>query len=96
MQDNFLQAAGSGGTLVHRLDPRTKLALLLASFIMAILPEAPAVAGLLACLVLVHPVVDGVSFHLHDFFELALDIVHDAAHVITLESLASLVLELSQ
>jgi energy-coupling factor transport system permease protein len=54
MQENFLQAAGSGGTLVHRLDPRTKMALLLASFIMAILPERPAVAGVVAGLVLIH------------------------------------------
>ena len=54
MQDNFLQAAGSGGTLVHRLDPRTKLALLLASFVMAILPQRPAVAGAVAVLVLFH------------------------------------------
>jgi energy-coupling factor transport system permease protein len=54
MQANYLNPEGSGPTLIHRLDPRTKLALLLASFIMAILPEAPAVAGLAACLVLVH------------------------------------------
>jgi energy-coupling factor transport system permease protein len=54
MQENSLLPADSGLTPVHRLDPRTKLALLLASFIMAILPERPAVAGLAACLVLVH------------------------------------------
>ena len=54
MQANSLNPAGSGPGLIHRLDPRTKLALLLASFIMAILPEAPAVAGLAACLVLIH------------------------------------------
>jgi energy-coupling factor transport system permease protein len=54
MQENFLQAAGSGGTLIHRLDPRTKLALLLTSFILAILPERPAVAGVVAGLVLGH------------------------------------------
>jgi energy-coupling factor transport system permease protein len=54
MQANSLHPDDSGPTLIHRLDPRTKLALLLASFIMAILPEAPAVAGLAAGLVLVH------------------------------------------
>jgi hypothetical protein len=54
MQENFLQAAGSGATLVHRLDPRTKMALLLMSFVMAILPERPAVAGVVAGLVLGH------------------------------------------
>jgi energy-coupling factor transport system permease protein len=54
MQDNFLKAAGAGGTLVHRLDPRTKLALLLVSFVMAILPERPAVAAMVAGLVLLH------------------------------------------
>ena len=54
MQENFLNPSGSVGTPIHRLDPRTKLALLLASFIMAILPERPLVAGLAAFLVLVH------------------------------------------
>jgi len=54
MQANSLHPDGVGPTLIHRLDPRTKLALLLASFIMAILPEAPAVAGLAAGLILVH------------------------------------------
>jgi|UniRef100_A0A7V6A2Y4 energy-coupling factor transport system permease protein len=54
MQENFLKAARSGGTLVHRLDPRTKLALLCASFVMAVLPERPAVAGMVASLVLLH------------------------------------------
>ena len=54
MQENFLHAADSGATLVHRLDPRTKLALLLTSFVLAILPERPAVAGVVAGLVLSH------------------------------------------
>lgn len=54
MQEISLNPAASGLTLIHRLDPRTKLALLLASFIMAILPERPAVAGLAAFLVLVY------------------------------------------
>jgi energy-coupling factor transport system permease protein len=52
MQENFPEAAGSGASLIRRLDPRTKLALLLASFGMAILPERPEVAGLAALLVL--------------------------------------------
>uniref|UniRef100_A0A7C3UZB7 Energy-coupling factor transporter transmembrane protein EcfT n=1 Tax=Desulfobacca acetoxidans TaxID=60893 RepID=A0A7C3UZB7_9BACT len=52
MQDNFLQSDESGVTLIQRLDPRTKLVLLLISFIMAILPERPEVAGLAALLVL--------------------------------------------
>ena len=43
----------SGATVVHRLDPRTKLIVLLASFAMALLPERPAVAGLAASLGLV-------------------------------------------
>jgi energy-coupling factor transport system permease protein len=54
MQENSPEPAGPGGTLVHRLDPRTKLALLLISFAAAILPESPAVAGLAAGLVLLH------------------------------------------
>jgi energy-coupling factor transport system permease protein len=54
MQEKFRSAVVSGLTPVHRLDPRTKLALLLAGFIMALLPERPAVAGVAAGLVLVH------------------------------------------
>ncbi len=54
MQDIFHNPAVSGLTAVHRLDPRTKLALLLAGFIMAILPERPLVAGVAAALVLIH------------------------------------------
>lgn len=52
MQENYPEPAGAGATLIHRLDPRTKLALLLAGFVMAILPERPEVAGLAALLVL--------------------------------------------
>jgi energy-coupling factor transport system permease protein len=52
MQEKFPEAAGAGVTLIHRLDPRTKLALLLTSFIIAILPEQPWAAGLAAGLVL--------------------------------------------
>lgn len=54
MQAIYPHEGFSGATVVHRLDPRTKLALLLASFAMALLPERPAVAGLAASLVLVH------------------------------------------
>jgi energy-coupling factor transport system permease protein len=54
MQENFPDAADSGATAIHRLDPRTKLALLLAGFVMAILPERPEAAGLAALLVLGH------------------------------------------
>jgi energy-coupling factor transporter transmembrane protein EcfT len=54
MQANFLPAAGSGGALLRRLDPRTKLALFLASFVIAILPPRPAVAGMVAGMVLFH------------------------------------------
>jgi energy-coupling factor transport system permease protein len=54
MQENFPEPAGAGATLIHRLDPRTKLALLLTSFVLAILPERPAVAGVVAGLVLIH------------------------------------------
>ncbi len=54
MQENSPEPAGPGRTLIHRLDPRTKMILLLVSFIMAILPESPAVAGLAAGLVLFH------------------------------------------
>jgi len=45
--------------VVHRLDPRTKLTLLLASFVMALLPERPMVAALAASLVLAHLVLAG-------------------------------------
>lgn len=54
MQANYPTPADSGVTLIHRLDPRTKLGLLLASFIMALLPQRPGVAGLAALVVLVH------------------------------------------
>src|SRR4030042_2441091 len=41
-------------TLIHRLDPRAKLALLGASFIMVLLPQRPEVVGLATLAVLVH------------------------------------------
>ncbi len=41
-------------TLVHRLDPRTKIALLLASFIIVLLPQRPEIVGLGTLAVLAH------------------------------------------
>jgi energy-coupling factor transport system permease protein len=41
-------------TLIHRLDPRTKLALLLASFVAVLLPQSPAIVGIGTLLVLLH------------------------------------------
>jgi energy-coupling factor transport system permease protein len=54
MQGNNLPGATAAPTLVHRLDPRTKLALVLASFVMVLLPERPEVVALATCLVLAH------------------------------------------
>lgn len=51
MQENY-PASGHGATVMHRLDPRTKLALLLMSFVAAVLPERPEMAGLAALAVL--------------------------------------------
>ena len=65
MQENFHNSTGSGATLIHHLDPRTKLALLLASFIMAILPERPVVAGVAAGLVLVQAALARAWGELH-------------------------------
>jgi energy-coupling factor transport system permease protein len=52
MQANFQPAPGA--TVIHRLDPRTKLALLAAGFIMVLLPQRPQVVGLATLLVLAH------------------------------------------
>jgi energy-coupling factor transport system permease protein len=54
MQENNLAPAKSRPTLIRRLDPRTKLALLLASFLMVLLPQRPEVAGLATLLVFGH------------------------------------------
>ncbi len=54
MQDNFRSSAFQRQTVIHRLDPRTKLALLAAGFVMAVLPERPSVAALAAGVVLIH------------------------------------------
>jgi energy-coupling factor transport system permease protein len=52
MQANY--QVNPGTTLIHRLDPRTKLALLGASFIMVLLPQRPEVVGLATLAVLAH------------------------------------------
>jgi len=54
MQGNNLPGAPGGATVVHRLDPRTKLALLAVSFAAALLPQRPEVAALALLLVLGH------------------------------------------
>jgi energy-coupling factor transport system permease protein len=51
MQANYRPPAT---TLVYGLDPRTKLALLGASFVMVLLPQRPEVVGLATLLVLAH------------------------------------------
>ena len=51
MQENYQLPAA---TPVHRLDPRTKLALLGASFVMVLLPQRPEVVGLATLAVLAH------------------------------------------
>jgi energy-coupling factor transport system permease protein len=52
MQANYQPPPGA--TVIHRLDPRTKLALLGASFVMVLLPQRPEVVGLATLLVLLH------------------------------------------
>lgn len=54
MQANNPPPALPAATLIQRLDPRVKLALLAASFLAVLLPQRPEVAGLAALLVLVH------------------------------------------
>jgi hypothetical protein len=54
MQENNTSGTQPAGNLIRRLDPRTKLALLLLSFVMALLPQGPAVVALAAALVLAH------------------------------------------
>jgi energy-coupling factor transport system permease protein len=53
MQENNPAAVPSGPTLIHRLDPRTKLALLLATILAVLLPQRPEIVGLATLLVLV-------------------------------------------
>jgi energy-coupling factor transport system permease protein len=52
MQGNNLSGAQARLTWIHRLDPRTKLVLLVASFVMVLLPESPQVVFLATVLVL--------------------------------------------
>lgn len=52
MQGNNLSEAQTHLTWIHRLDPRTKLLLLVASFAMVLLPESPQVVFLATLLVL--------------------------------------------
>lgn len=52
MQGNNLPGASTPHTRIHRLDPRTKLFLLAASFVMVLLPESPQVVFLATLLVL--------------------------------------------
>jgi energy-coupling factor transport system permease protein len=54
MQANNLPGPSRQLTWIHRLDPRTKLLLLLSSFIMVLLPESPQVVGLVTLVVLLH------------------------------------------
>jgi energy-coupling factor transport system permease protein len=52
MQGNNLSGGHAPFTRIHRLDPRTKLLLLAASFVMVLLPESPLVVALATLLVL--------------------------------------------
>ncbi len=54
MQGNNLSGARAPFTWIHRLDPRTKLLLLAASFVMVLLPESPLVVALATLVVLGH------------------------------------------
>ena len=54
MQGNKFSEAPPGLNWVRRLDPRTKLCLLLASFVMVLLPESPQVVALATLMVLGH------------------------------------------
>ena len=54
MQENNPSPGKSPLTPIHRLDPRTKLALLLISFLMVLLPQRPEVVGLATLTVLAH------------------------------------------
>jgi energy-coupling factor transport system permease protein len=54
MQGNNLPGPSQSPTWVHRLDPRTKLLLLLISFVMVLLPESPQVVAVVTLMVLGH------------------------------------------
>jgi energy-coupling factor transport system permease protein len=57
MQENNQPHPQLAITFVHRLDPRTKLALLMMSFVIVLLPERPEVVGLGTLAVLGHMVL---------------------------------------
>ncbi len=54
MQGNIPNGGENPTGLIGRLDPRTKLGLLLASFIMVLLPQRPEIVGLATLMVLGH------------------------------------------
>ncbi|MCL4503433.1 MAG: energy-coupling factor transporter transmembrane protein EcfT [Deltaproteobacteria bacterium] len=54
MQENNTNGGALAGNIIRRLDPRTKLALLLMSFVMVLLPQRPAVVALASAAVLAH------------------------------------------
>jgi energy-coupling factor transport system permease protein len=54
MQGNNTSGNPRPGDLIHCLDPRTKLALLLISFVIVLLPQRPAVVALGSAAVLLH------------------------------------------
>ena len=54
MQGNNAKSESSGRNLIRRLDPRTKLALLLLSFVIVLLPQKPALVALGGAAVLLH------------------------------------------
>jgi energy-coupling factor transport system permease protein len=54
MQDNNLSRRASAATVIQRLDPRTKLALLLISFMAVLLPERPEIVAIGTLAVLGH------------------------------------------
>jgi hypothetical protein len=54
MQGNNLSGAQAPFTCIHRLDPRTKLPLLAASFVMVQLPKSPLVVALVTLTVMGH------------------------------------------
>ena len=53
MQENNPHALSSGSTPIHRLYPRTKMALLAAVFLAALLPQRPEIVAGATCAVLV-------------------------------------------
>jgi energy-coupling factor transport system permease protein len=54
MQGNNHSSPAPGGNIIQRLDPRTKLALLLISFACVLLPQKPEVVALASLAVLLH------------------------------------------